>query len=121
MYDSAISTLFRDLSDRGMLEHTLVVVSGEFGRTPRINKNAGRDHWGPAFTVLMGGGGIKPGIVVGQTDARAERPANDPYCPEDLFATMYTLMGIDPKGEFHTPDGRPVALVNNGRVMSELV
>jgi uncharacterized protein (DUF1501 family) len=121
MYDSAISTLFRDLSDRGMLEHTLVVVSGEFGRTPRINKNAGRDHWGPAFTVLMGGGGIKPGIVVGQTDARAERPATDPYGPEDLFATMYTLMGIDPKGEFHTPDGRPVAMVNNGRVMSELV
>jgi uncharacterized protein (DUF1501 family) len=120
-YDSAISTLFRDLSDRGILDSTLVVVTGEFGRTPRINKNAGRDHWGPAFTVLLGGGGIKPGVVVGKTDARAEKPASDPYGPEDLFATMFTLMGIDPKGEFHTPDGRPVAIVNNGRVMNELV
>ena len=121
MYDSAISTLFRDLSDRGMLDSTLVVATGEFGRTPRINKNAGRDHWGPAFTVLLGGGGIKPGVVVGKTDARAEKPASDPYGPEDLFATMYTLMGIDPKAEAYTPDGRPVALVTNGKVMSELV
>src|SRR5437763_7265363 len=109
MFDGGISTLFRDLSDRGLLDSTLVVVTGEFGRTPRINKNAGRDHWGPAFTVLLGGGGIKCGRVVGKSDARAERPAGDPYGPEDLFATMFTLMGIDPKGEFHTPDGRPVA------------
>ena len=120
-FDTAISTLFRDLADRGMLDSTLVVVTGEFGRTPRINKNAGRDHWGPAFTVLLGGGGIKGGRVVGKTDARAERPATDPYGPEDLFATMYALMGISPKDEFHTPDGRPVAIVNNGRVMNELV
>ena len=120
-YDSAISTLFRDLADRGLLDTTLVVVTGEFGRTPRINKNAGRDHWGPAFTVLLGGGGIKGGRVVGKTDARAERPASDPYGPEDLFATVYAQMGISPKDEFHTPDGRPVAIVNNGRVMSELV
>lgn len=121
MYDTAISTLFRDLSDRGLLDSTLVVVTGEFGRTPRINKNAGRDHWGPAFTVLLGGGGIKPGVVVGKTDARAEKPASDPYGPEDLFATMYALMGIDPKDEVHTPDGRPAALVNNGKLISELV
>ena len=121
MYDSAISTLFRDLSDRGLLDSTLVVVTGEFGRTPRINKNAGRDHWGPAFTVLLGGGGIRGGVVVGKSDARAEKPASDPHGPEDLFATMYSLLGIDPKAEAHTPDGRPVALVNNGKVMSELV
>jgi uncharacterized protein (DUF1501 family) len=116
-----VSTLFRDLADRGLLESTLVLITGEFGRTPRINKNAGRDHWGPAFTVLLGGGGVKPGVVVGKTDPRAERPLSDPYGPEDLFATMYSLLGIDPKGEFHTPDGRPVALVNNGKVMRELV
>jgi uncharacterized protein (DUF1501 family) len=121
VYDSAISTLFRDLADRGLLDTTLVVISGEFGRTPRINKNAGRDHWGPAFTVLVGGGGIKGGVVVGKTDARAEKPASDPYGPEDLFATMLTLLGIDPKGEFHTADGRPTAIVNNGKVMTELV
>ena len=73
--DAGLSTLFRDLAERGLLDTTLVVVTGEFGRTPRINKNAGRDHWGPAFTVALGGGGIKGGRVVGKSDARAERPA----------------------------------------------
>ncbi|HJZ55615.1 MAG TPA: DUF1501 domain-containing protein [Gemmataceae bacterium] len=121
MFDSGISTLFRDLSDRGLLESTLVVVTGEFGRTPRINKNAGRDHWGPAFTVLLGGGGLKGGVVVGKSDARAERPASVPYGPEDLFATTYSLLGIDPKTEFYTLDGRPVAIVNNGKLIAELM
>src|SRR5439155_1444095 len=104
--DGALSTLFRDLAERGLLESTLVVVTGEFGRTPRINKNAGRDHWGPAFTVLLGGGGVRGGVVVGRSDARAERPATDPYGPEDLFATVFHQLGIDPRTEFHTPDGR---------------
>jgi hypothetical protein len=120
-FDTAISTLFRDLADRGMLENTLVIITGEFGRTPRINKNAGRDHWGPGFTVAVGGGGIKGGRVIGKTDARAERPASDPLGPEDLAATAYTLLGIDPKMEFHTPDGRPVAAVNNGKVIRDLI
>lgn len=121
VYDTAISTLFRDLSDRGRLDKTLVVVTGEFGRTPRINKNAGRDHWGSAFSVVVGGGGLKPGVVVGKTDDRAEKPISDPYGPEDLFATMMNSLGINPKGEFHMPDGRPVGIVNNGRIISELV
>ncbi len=122
MFDAGISTLFRDLHDRGLLDSTLVVVTGEFGRTPRINKNAGRDHWGPSFTVLLGGGGVKGGIVVGKSDARAERPSSsNAYGPEDLFATTYHLLGIDPKSEFHTPDGRPIAVVNNGRKISELI
>ncbi|MFO0824216.1 MAG: DUF1501 domain-containing protein [Gemmataceae bacterium] len=121
MYDSAISTLFRDLSDRGMLHSTLVVVTGEFGRTPRINKNAGRDHWGPSFTVLLGGGGVKGGTVVGKSDARAERPATDPYGPVIWFATMFSLMGIDPKGELHMPDGRPTPLIGGGKVIGEVV
>src|SRR5437764_3017892 len=121
MLDSGISALFRDLSDRGLLDTTLVVVTGEFGRTPRVNKNAGRDHWGPAFTVLLGGGGIKGGRVVGRSDARAERPAGDPYGPEDLFFTTFNLMGINPKDEFHTPDGRPVAVVNGGKLIAGLV
>jgi uncharacterized protein (DUF1501 family) len=119
--DAALSTLLRDLSGRGLLSSTLVVVTGEFGRTPRINKNAGRDHWGPAFTVALGGGGIKGGIAVGKSDARAERPASDPYGPEDLAATMYHLMGIDPKEEFYTPEGRPIAIVNNGKVIEALL
>lgn len=120
-FDAAISTLFRDLSDRGLLDTTTVVITGEFGRTPRINKNAGRDHWGPAFTVLLGGGGIKGGVVVGSSDARAERPAVNPYRPEDLAATIYRQMGIDGREEFRTPEGRPVPIVNNGRVIEELI
>ena len=119
--DGALGTLFRDLGERGLLGRTLVVVSGEFGRTPRINKDAGRDHWGPAFTVALGGGGIHGGRVVGRTDARAERPASDPYGPEDLSATMYHLLGVDPNEEFYTPEGRPVKIANNGRVIQELV
>jgi hypothetical protein len=120
-FDPAIATLFQDLSERGMLDSTLVLITGEFGRTPRINKNAGRDHWGPSFTVMLGGGGVKGGRVVGKTDARAEKPASDPYGPEDLAATLFQLLGIDPKTEFHTPDGRPVAIVNSGKVIGELL
>ena len=119
--DAGLSTLLRDLSDRGLLDSTLLIVTGEFGRTPRINKNAGRDHWGPAFTVGVAGGGVKGGLVVGKSDARAERPASDPYGPEDLSATLFHLLGIDPKDEFITPEGRPVAIVNNGRVIQELL
>jgi hypothetical protein len=119
--DAGVSTLFTDLAQRGLLDTTLVIITGEFGRTPRINKNAGRDHWGPAFTVAMGGGGIKGGRVVGKTDARAERPASDPYGPEDLSATLCRLLGIEPKEEFLTPEGRPVAVVNNGRLIRELM
>jgi uncharacterized protein (DUF1501 family) len=119
--DAALSTLFRDLAERGLLDSTLVLVTGEFGRTPRINKNAGRDHWGPAFTVALGGGGIQGGRVVGASDARAEKPAADPFGPEDLCATMYRLLGLNPEEEFYTPDGRPVKIVNNGRVIQELL
>jgi uncharacterized protein (DUF1501 family) len=119
--DAGLSALFRDLADRGLLGRTLVLATGEFGRTPRINKNAGRDHWGPAFTVALGGGGIKGGRAVGKTDTRAERPTADAYGPEDLCATMYRLLGIDPEEEFYTPEGRPVKIVNNGRVIQELI
>ena len=119
--DAGLSSLLRDLSERGLLETTLVIATGEFGRTPRINKDAGRDHWGPAFTVALAGGGIQGGRVIGKTDARAERPAADPHGPEDLSATICHLLGIDPKDEFLTPEGRPVAIVNNGRVIDELL
>jgi uncharacterized protein (DUF1501 family) len=119
--DAALAGMFRDLADRGLLQSTLVVVTGEFGRTPRINNNAGRDHWGPAFTVLLGGGGIHGGRVIGATDARAERPTANPHGPENLAATIYHLLGIDPGEEFYTPEGRPVPIVNHGRVMRELL
>jgi uncharacterized protein (DUF1501 family) len=120
-FDPAIATLVRDLSDRGLLEKTLVIVTGEFGRTPRINKNAGRDHWGPSFTVLLAGGGVQGGRVIGASDERAERPADQPHGPEDLFATASHLLGIDPQEEFFTPEGRPIKVVNDGKVIRSLL
>jgi hypothetical protein len=119
--DAAMATLFRDLAQRGMLEKTLVIVSGEFGRTPKINKNAGRDHWGPCFTVLMGGGGVQGGRVIGASDKWAAHPAHSPFGPEDMAATLYHLLGLDPMGEMHTSEGRPIMLANNGRVMTDLL
>ena len=119
--DTTLAALFHDLAERGMLSRTLVLVTGEFGRTPRINKDAGRDHWGPSFTVALGGGGIQGGRVIGKSNERAERPAGDPFGPEDLAATMYHLLGIDPEDEFYTPEGRPVKIVNNGKVIRELL
>lgn len=119
--DAALATLFNDLEDRGLLASTLVLVTGEFGRTPRINAAAGRDHWGPAFTVALGGGGILGGRVEGSTDARAERPADSPHGPEDLAATMMRLLGINPDDEFLTPEGRPMKIVNNGTPIASLL
>ncbi len=119
--DAGMSSLFADLADRGMLSKTLVLVTGEFGRTPRINKNAGRDHWGPSFTVMLGGGGIRGGLVVGASDSRAERPADEARGPADLSATMYHLLGINPEEEFYTPEGRPVKIANDGRVIRQLI
>jgi uncharacterized protein DUF1501 len=119
--NSGLGTLVRDLADRGLLETTMIVVMGEFGRTPRINANAGRDHWGPANTLLLAGGGIRGGRVVGKTTDRGERPLGDATGPEDLAATIYHCLGIDPNDEFHTAEGRPVKIVNNGRTISDLV
>ena len=119
--DGAMSILFRDLADRGMLEKTFVLVTGEFGRTPRINKDAGRDHWGPSTAIALGGGGIRGGQVIGASDARAEKPATTPHGPEDLAATIYHALGIDPKTEYRTAEGRPMPIVpGNGKVIREL-
>jgi uncharacterized protein (DUF1501 family) len=119
--DQSLAALFKDLAQRGLLDSTLVLISGEFGRTPRINKDAGRDHWGPSFTVALGGGGIKGGRVVGRSNERAERPAENPYGPEDLAATIFKLLGVDPNDEFITPEGRPIKIANNGRTIEELL
>lgn len=119
--DSAMPTMLQDLSDRGMLESTLVLVTGEFGRTPRINKDAGRDHWGPSTAIAMAGGGVRGGIVVGASNERAEKPATEPKGPADLAATIYHCLGINPKTTFHTPEGRPIPIVpGDGKVMYEL-
>jgi hypothetical protein len=121
--DAAMATLFKDLADRGMLEKTMVVVTGEFGRTPKIDANAsaGRGHWGPAFTVAIGGGGIQGGRVIGKTDAHATKPIEDPHGPENLAATIHRQMGIDPDGEFHSAEGRPFKIVNDGKVIWPLL
>ena len=117
--DAALATLFCDLADRRLLDKTLVVVTGEFGRTPRINKNAGRDHWGPSFTVALGGGGIQGGRLVGKSSERAERPATEPHGPEDLAATMYHLMGVDPEATVPDQTGRPVPISHGGQVVRQ--
>ena len=121
MLDHAMAALFRDLDDRGMLDSTMVVVTGEFGRTPRINANGGRDHWSKCFTVALGGGGIQGGRVIGKSDKYAEEPADDPVSPEDFAATMYRQFGIDAREELMTPEGRPIPIVNNGSVIEGLL
>ena len=119
--DSGLPTLLRDLDQRGMLDKTLVCVMGEFGRTPRVNKYAGRDHWGPSNCILLAGGGIKHGRVIGATNSKGERPAKDPVGPADLSATMHHLLGIDTTEEFYTPEGRPMPIAKDGRVLTELL
>lgn len=118
--DAAIATLITDLDARGLLETTMVVVMGEFGRTPRINATAGRDHWGDAMSVLIGGGGVRPGVVVGSTNVKGEVPRDRPVPPADLIVTIYHHMGIDPATTFHNHAGRPIPIGNNGRVIDEL-
>lgn len=108
--DRGFSTLLADLKQRGLLDETLVVWLGEFGRTPRINKFAGRDHWAACNTVLLAGGGMDGGRVYGASDARASHPARNPVRPEDLSATLYYLLGIDPRMHLHKPEGQPVTL-----------
>jgi hypothetical protein len=120
--DRAIAALVRDLIERGMYEKTLVVAMGEFGRTPRMNASAGRDHWGRTFSVLMAGGGMRMGQVIGQSSARGEYVVDRPLDPQDVAATVYHHLGIDsPQVAFPANDGRPLHLVEKGRPIRELV
>lgn len=119
--DMAFSALVTDLADRGLLGETLVVMMGEMGRTPRINKEAGRDHWSMTQSVLFAGGGIPPGRVVGATDKTCSYPVGDPVGISDLLRTIFHLMGIDSDKVYHTPLGRPVPIVNGGRVVENLL
>jgi hypothetical protein len=119
--DAAVSGLVQDLSDRGMLDRTLVVVLSDFGRTPKVNPSAGRDHWSTAGVALLAGGGLRHGIAVGQTDALAEQPIEAPYYTEDIAATVYHCLGIPLETTHQTPDGRPVQVNYDGRLIRELV
>ena len=118
--DQGLAALISDLDERGLLDNTLVLCLGEFGRTPKVNKDAGRDHWPGAMSVVMAGAGVPRGAVVGATDARGYYASESVYKPEDFAATLYTKMGIDPAQVLHTNTGRPIQLVNGGRLMKEL-
>jgi uncharacterized protein (DUF1501 family) len=118
--DKGLSALINDLDERGLLDSTLVICLGEFGRTPKVNKDAGRDHWPHAMSLLFAGAGVPRGQVVGATDATGSYAVENVYAPEDFAATLYTKMGIDPTELLHTNTGRPVQLVNNGKLIREL-
>lgn len=120
-FDTAFAALIEDLDRRGRLANTLVLLWGEFGRTPRINSGAGRDHWSNVFTTVMAGGGLKRGVVVGESDARAEFPKERPYSPQDILATMYEKLGIDRSKEYKNEADRPVEILNYGQPISEIV
>jgi uncharacterized protein (DUF1501 family) len=109
--DRAFSALLEDLHQRGMLEETLVIWMGEFGRTPQINKDGGRDHWGMCQSVVMAGGGIRGGQVYGKSDRTAAYPAENPVSPGDIGATIYSLLGVRPDAEIVDQTGRPHPLV----------
>lgn len=119
--DRAFSALITDLEQRGLLDETLVVMMGEMGRTPRVNAQAGRDHWSMAQTIIFAGGGTRPGQVIGATDAQAAAPITEPIGVNDLLATLSTLMGIDPTKTYYSPLGRPVPIVDGGKMIQGLV
>lgn len=111
--DAALASLLEDLEDRGMLDETLVVVMGEFGRTPRFNANGGRDHWPYCFSVLLAGGGIRGGQVYGVSDRSAAYPVSDPVSPGNVLATVYTALGVDPATEIYDTQSRPYRLADD--------
>jgi hypothetical protein len=130
--DSAVSALFTDLNDRGLLDTTLVVLCGEFSRTPKMNDGGnggapmsqgtpGRDHWGNSMFCLMGGGGVKGGMVVGSTDRLGERPKERAVTPSNVHATIYHVLGIDPKLQLLDPSGRPVNVLEDPTPIDELL
>jgi hypothetical protein len=119
--DQAVSALIEDLDRSGRLGKTLVIVMGDFGRTPKINALGGRDHWPRAGSVLLAGGGVKAGSVYGSTDAYGELPADHPVEPQDLVWTIYHLLGIDPSTEYKTTTGRPMRILNEGSVIEGIL
>jgi uncharacterized protein (DUF1501 family) len=124
--DRAVSALLQDLTARGLYEKTLVIVAGEFGRTPRMNTGfqglpAGRDHWNNCFSLVMGGGGVKGGRIVGKTDDKAESIVERPVTPEQFHATICHVLGIDPSIQFVDRTGRPISAVDVNEPIRELL
>ncbi len=120
MLDRAMSALVEDLEQRGMLEDTAIIWMGEFGRTPRINGNAGRDHWARAWSVVLGGAGMKGGIAVGETNQDGTRVLSEPYTSEDVMASVCHALGISLATTFTSRSGRPMKIANGGKVIKPL-
>ena len=118
--DQAFSALLEDLEQRGLLDETLVLWFGEFGHTPRFNKNGGRDHWGHGFSLAMAGGGIRGGVVHGKSDSHAGYPVDGLVRPRDILATVFHCLGYSPETEIHDPFGRPLP-ISRGRVIEEIL
>jgi hypothetical protein len=119
--DQALSTLIQDLDKNGLLKTTMIMVSSEFGRTPKINGTAGRDHWPKVFSVMLAGGGIKGGLIYGSSNATASEPEEDPVGPGDLATTVYHLLGIVADKELMAPGDRPIEIVDGGNVIKDLI
>jgi len=120
-FDQAYAALINDLKSKGMLDSTLVMISSEFGRTPKINGTAGRDHWPKVFSVVLAGGGVKKGFVYGKSDATASEPDEDGLTVEDLAHTVYTCLGIDADKRLMSPGDRPIDIVREGHTRRELL
>uniref|UniRef100_A0A7C4QWM3 DUF1501 domain-containing protein n=1 Tax=Schlesneria paludicola TaxID=360056 RepID=A0A7C4QWM3_9PLAN len=120
-FDQAFSTLIRDLERTGLLSETLVMVSSEFGRTPKINGSAGRDHWPKVFSVVLAGGGIKGGMIYGSSNATASEPEEKPVGPADLFTTVYHCLGIVADKELMAPGDRPIEIVDGGELIKDVL
>lgn len=119
--DQSLTAMLERLNEHGRLDSTAVLVTGEFGRTPKVNKDAGRDHWSRAMCSLMAGGSVQPGQVVGGTDDKGEGPSSNGFTPDDLAATFFQNIGIDPKTEYDANVGRPITLVRNGSTIPGLL
>ena len=119
--DHAVATFISDIAARGLTENILLVISGEFGRTPRINRNSGRDHWAPLSTLALSGGNFRMGQVIGESMSKADIPKTNPIRPQDLMATIFQHLGLDPKSQFVNQAGRPVFVLEQGQTISELV
>ncbi|MEQ9067308.1 MAG: DUF1501 domain-containing protein, partial [Gimesia chilikensis] len=119
--DQSLAALFDRLESKGLLQSTSILVTGEFGRTPKINGNAGRDHWARAMCALMAGGAVQGGQVLGATDDKAQAPIDQGFTPDDLAASFFQNIGIDPKTEYSANVGRPITLIRNGATIPGLL
>ncbi len=120
VFDQGLAALIADLERSGLMKETLLLVMGEFGRTPKVNKDAGRDHWGRAGSMIFAGAGVTPGKIIGATDRDGAFVTERPVRPADVASTVYEALGINPRKELRTPEGRPVAILDQGNTVEEL-